>query len=99
LLSNGYVFVDTLYQSRQTACELSLILVAVWSFGFEVTKVLEPKKHFEISVVADNWSDASGNAAYEFMKQNPEYQGADFTSVTSRLISVEVDSPLSAPLP
>jgi hypothetical protein len=65
--------------------------MAAWSFWFEVTKVLEAKKRFEISVLADNWSDASGNAACEFMKLHPEYRDADFTSVTSGLISVKVD--------
>jgi hypothetical protein len=85
----GFIEVDTVYQSIQTAREFSLSLMTVWKFKFETAKVIEGNKHLEISVEAENWPDASGDAAREFMKQNPEYQNGDFVSVTAVLISVE----------
>jgi hypothetical protein len=85
----GFIEVDTIYQSIQTAPELSLSLMAVWKFRFETAKVLEGNEHLEISVEAEDWPNATGNAAREFMAQNPQYQNGDFVSVTAVLISVE----------
>jgi hypothetical protein len=62
--------------------------MAAWDFVFEVANVMEENRSFPISVEAENWADASGQAADSFMQQNPGYQNGDFTSVTARLTSV-----------
>jgi hypothetical protein len=62
--------------------------MTIWKFNFE-TEFGGKKDHYQISVEADNWADASGKAADKFMNQNPNLAAIDFTSVIARLISVE----------
>jgi hypothetical protein len=55
--------------------------VAVWTFRFEVRKLLEGNQHLDVSVEADNWTDASSKAGYEFIQKYPEHMGDDYISI------------------
>jgi hypothetical protein len=67
--------------------------MAVWTFKFEAAnapELINPLKNpLEISVEAENWANASGMAAVEFMSRIPSPQDFDFTYVTATLITVE----------
>jgi hypothetical protein len=88
----GFIEVDAIYPSRQTDREFGLSLMAVWTFKFEAENAPEfinPFEPLEISVEAENWADASGLAAGDFMLRIPRPQDFDFTYVTANLIAVE----------
>jgi hypothetical protein len=67
--------------------------MAVWTFKFEGANAPEFRNPLEnpleISVEAENWADASGKAAGEFMGLIPSPQDFDFTYVTATLITVK----------